>query len=157
MHFYYGWVVVAVLFTVSLSAGASAGFTFGLFVLPIGTELGLSHAALGWTQTARLGASGLASLAIGPLIDRHGTRLLIPIGGTVTALGLWVIGSISSYWIILTMFAMLGLFELHVPGNLLTTVPIGKWFVRKRGKAAAIVALGIAAGGAIFSLSHPKR
>lgn len=154
MHFYYGWVVVAVLFTVSLFAAATAGFTFGLFVLPMGTELGLSRAALGWTQTARLGASGVASLAIGPFIDRYGTRVLIPVGGAVGATGLWVISSANSYWIILAMFAMLGLFEFSIPGNLPTTVPIGKWFVRKRGKAAAITALGIAAGGVIFSLSH---
>ena len=154
LRFYYGWVVVAVLVTVSFSAAATAGFTFGLFILPMGTELGLSRTALGWTQTVRIGATGVASIVLGPLIDRYGTRVLIPFGGSVTAVALLILGSADTYWVILILFAVIGLFELHIPGNLLTTVPIGKWFIRNRGKAAAIAALGIAAGGMTFSLTH---
>jgi sugar phosphate permease len=154
MRLYYGWVIVATLFLVSLVSAASVGFTFGLFVLPMGTELGLSRAALGWTQTARLGANGVSSLILGPLIDRYGTRLLIPVAGVVSAAALWIMSETSAYWVILLMFGLLGVVEFHFPGNLLTTVPVPKWFVRKRGKAAAITAAGIAGGAIVFALTH---
>lgn len=154
MRPYYGWVIVATLASVSLVSAATVGFTFGLFVLPMGSDLGLSRAALGWTQTARLGANGVSSLFLGPLIDRYGTRILIPIAGVVSASALWLMSESSAYWIILVGFGALGVVEFHFPGNLLTTVPVGKWFVRKRGKAASLAAAGIAIGAITFALTH---
>ena len=154
MRPYYGWVIVATLASVSLVSAATVGFPFGLFVLPMGSDLGLSRAALGWTQTARLGANGISSLFLGPLIDRYGTRILIPIAGVVSAGALWLMSESSAYWIILLGFGALGVVEFHFPGNLLTTVPVGKWFVRKRGKAASLAAAGIALGAILFALTH---
>jgi len=154
MRPYYGWVIVATLTSVSLISAATVGFTFGLFVLPMGSDLNLSRAALGWTQTARLGANGVSSLFLGPLIDRYGTRVLIPLAGVVSAGALWLMSESSAYWIILLGFGALGVVEFHFPGNLLTTVPIGKWFVRERGKAASLAAAGIAMGAITFALTH---
>lgn len=154
MRVYYGWVIVATLFFVSLTSAATAGFTFGLFVLPMGNDLGLSRAVLGWTQSARLAANGLSSLAIGPLIDRYGTRILIPIAGGISAIALLTISRSSSLWIIIVMFGLLGATELHVPGSLLTSVPVAKWFTQKRAKAASFAASGIAIGGLIFAFIH---
>ena len=154
MRLYYGWVIVATLFVVSLVSAATVGFTFGLFVLPIGSELGLSRAAIGWTQTARLGANGVSSLMIGPLIDRYGARIMIPVAGAASAAALWLMSESSAYWIILLGFATLGVVEFHFPGNLLTTVPVAKWFIVKRGKAVSLAAAGIAVGGIIFALTH---
>jgi MFS family permease len=154
MRAYYGWVIVAVLSSVSVISAATVGFTFGLFVLPMSSDLSLSRAALGWTQTARLGANGVSSLFLGPLIDRYGTRGLIPFAGVVSAGALWLMSESSSYWAILLGFGALGVVEFHFPGNLLTTVPIGKWFVRKRGKATSLAAVGIAMGAITFALTH---
>ena len=154
MHYYYGWVIVAVLASVSFASAATIGFTFGLFILPMGSDLSLSRAAIGWTQTARLGANGVSSLFLGPLIDRYGTRVLIPVAGMVSASALWLMSESSSYGVILLGFGILGIAELHFPGNLLTSVPIGKWFIRNRGKATAIAALGIGAGSIILAPIH---
>jgi predicted MFS family arabinose efflux permease len=44
----------------------------------------------------------------------------------------------------------MGIVAIGGPANLTTTVPIAKWFVRKRGRAMAIVTIGPFAGGVIF-------
>ena len=48
------------------------------------------------------------------------------------------------------IFGAIGITSLGGPGALLTTVPISKWFVEKRGKALAITSLGVPIGAMIF-------
>lgn len=151
---YYGWAIVATLWIVNVGAHAAATFSFGLFVLPMSADLGVSRGVIGWMQTVRLVASGVSSLAIGPLLDRHGARFMIPVAAIGTAIGLFGISQAEGLALIFLFFGLLGLSGLSAPGNLMITVPIAKWFVRKRGRALALTTFGAAVGGGGFAVIH---
>ena len=72
--FYYGWVIVAAFFLLNAAGQASGTLNFGLFVIPMAEELGLSRQAIGWAQTMRLWASGASGFLIGRWLDRRGPR-----------------------------------------------------------------------------------
>ena len=50
----------------------------------------------------------------------------------------------------IVIFGIMGIAGMGGPGALITTVPITKWFIQKRGKALAIASLGVPIGAMIF-------
>jgi MFS family permease len=151
---YYGWVIVGVMWLVSLASQASATFTFGLFVLPMSNDLGVSRAAITWLQTVRLVGNGSTSFLFGPLVDRFGPRLLRPTAAAIGGVSLILASRADEVWMLLVLFGVIGAAGVTAPNNVLINVPVAKWFIRRRGRAVAFVAFGGAAGGSIFAVVH---
>ena len=147
---FYGWKIVFVMAITSSMTMALGTLNFGLFIKPMGDELLIGRSYFGWASTARQIVGGLTSPILGPWIDKYGARILLPIGVTITGIGLILLGFNSSGIIMILIFGVIGITSLGGPGALLTTVPISKWFVEKRGKALAITSLGVPIGAMIF-------
>jgi sugar phosphate permease len=141
---------VAVLSLASAATMVMGGLTFGLFIKPMGDELGLGRAVFGWAQTARQVANAVVSPTTGQLIDRFGVRVLLPVAIGVSALALVGLAAVTQGWQLVALFGLMGLAGLAGPGSLVTSVPIAKWFVRRRGRAMAVATLGNPIGGVIF-------
>ena len=151
-RFFYGWVIVGVVFLSNIVANGGGQFTFGLFVLPMAADLGVSRGTIGWLPMARLVATAVSSVPLGRAADRFGARVLLPVAAVIMALALFAITRANAFVVVLALFAVLGLADFSAPGNVITAVPITKWFVRKRGRAIAIITMGFAVGGGSFAL-----
>ena len=169
---YYGWVIVFVMATAGAVSMAMGSLNFGLFIKPMGDSLSIGRAWFGWAQTVRQVASALTSPAVGILIDRYGSRVMLPVAAIVTAgamIGLSfthesvsaIVGVGSSFGMafasdtvaalfMVAMFTFMGLVGMSGPGALVTSVPVLKWFVRNRGRAISFMALGIPVGAMVF-------
>ncbi len=147
---YYGWVIVAVMWLVNFSTMATGNLSFGLFVLPMGGELGMSRGLLGWAITARRMAAGVSSFIVGRLIDRYGPRVLIPVSAAIIGVALLAMSRVNSPWQVIAIFGLLGMTGLAAPQNIMTSVPVAKWFQRKRGMALALAVSGLGIGGVFF-------
>ena len=132
---------------VSMGMGS---LNFGLFIKPMGDELGIGRAAFGWAQTARQGASSATSPLVGWLLDRYGSRVMLPVAALAGGAAMIGIAYMTSAWHLVVLFIVMGLVGMSGPGALVTTVPVLKWFVRNRGKAVAYVGLGIPVGALLF-------
>ena len=148
--FFYGWVIVAVMAATGAVSMGMGSLNFGLFIKPMGDELGIGRAAFGWAQTARQGASSATSPLIGWLLDRYGSRVMLPVAALATGGALIGLAYVTSAWHLVVLFVVMGLVGMSGPGALVTTVPVLKWFVRNRGKAVAFVGLGIPVGALLF-------
>ncbi|MSQ09022.1 MAG: MFS transporter [Dehalococcoidia bacterium] len=129
---------------------ALGSLNFGLFIKPMGDDLGIGRSWFGWAGTAQQVATSATSPLIGRLVDRFGARLLLPLAALVTCGALTGLAFIHSAWQMVALFAVTGLLGLSGPGNLVIAVPVLKWFVRNRGKAIAFMSLGISVGAVIF-------
>ncbi|MCY4579903.1 MAG: MFS transporter [Chloroflexi bacterium] len=150
---YYGWVIVAVMATAGAVSMAMGSLNFGLFIKPMGDTLGIGRAWFGWAQTVRQVSSAVTSPPVGWLIDRYGSRVMLPVAAIVTAsamVALSFLNDASDAWLMVAMFALMGLVGMSGPGALVTSVPVLKWFVRKRGQAISFMALGIPVGAMVF-------
>jgi len=146
-RFFYGWVVVAVL---AVTGGLTMGMgslNFGLFIKPMGDDLGAGRAIFGWAQSSRQFASAFTAPLVGPLIDRFGVRVMLAVAALLCAGAMVGLSIIDAGWQIIVLFAMMGVVGINGPGALVTTVPITKWFVRRRGTAMAYTSLGVPLGG----------
>ena len=147
---FYGWIMVAVMTAVGSLSMALGTLNFGLFIRPMGDELGIGRGVFGLAQTARMTAAAVTSPIVGRLIDQIGSRLLVPLAAFITGAALMAVANISQGWQLVMLFALMGIIGIGGPSNLTTTVPIAKWFVRQRGRAMAIVTAGPFVGGILF-------
>ena len=151
---FYGWYVVLAVTLITTLGNGLAGFTFGLFVVPMSMDLGVQRGLIGWLPTARLAANSGASLLLGPLVDKHGARILLALAAALAAATLFGISRAPSYGVVLALFFVLGVVDFSAPGHVLTAVPVAKWFTRLRGQAIGVIGIGIAAGGILYSILH---
>ena len=150
-RFYYGWVIVATMFIVSVAQTAQYNPAISVFVKPITQEFGWSRT----TFSTAIGIGGIVgaglAVVIGPILDRRGPRIptliaFMLLGGVVMSLS-----QISEVWqfytIIITNRALNTGFLSIVAG-----VVVSKWFIRRRGRAMSFSITGIRIGQAIFPL-----
>jgi MFS family permease len=149
-RFFYGWVIVGVMAAVGGLSMALGTLNFGLFIKPMGDELGIGRATFGWAQSSRQIASALTALKVGSLLDLYGARVLLTISAAITGLAVAALAFVDAGWQLIALFALMGVVGMSGPGALVSTVPVTRWFVRKRGKALATMSLGNAFGGLIF-------
>ena len=149
-RFFYGWVIVATMFAINFSTMATGTLNYGLFVLPMQQELGLSRATFGWMQTTRRLSAGVLSFAVGWLIDRYGPRVYIPVAALMIGGCLILVGMSSHAWQFIVLFSLVGISGLAAPNGLVTSVPVAKWFVRRRGRALAFSTAGLGISGIVF-------
>ena len=149
---FYGWTIVGAFFFLNLVGQASGSLNFGLFVLPMSEELGLSRQLIGWAQTMRLWASGLGGVILGRWLDRYGPRGPMLVAIVVAVGGLLLLAGAQSAGALFGVMLALGASGWTTPGGgaLIATVPVAKWFVRMRGRATGIVQIGLGIGGVVF-------
>jgi MFS family permease len=135
------------MFAVNFSTMATGTLNYGLFVLPMHGELGISRATFGWMQTTRRLSAGVLSFAVGTVIDRYGARVYICIAALVICACLVLVSYSSEPWQFIILFGIIGMSGVAAPNGIVTSVPVAKWFNRKRGRALALASSGLGIGG----------
>ncbi len=107
-------------------------------------------ASLGWSRSVLTGAvtvQSILSLVASPIIgiatDRYGPRLVMATGATIAAICYLALGQITEPWQLYVLYAIAVACGLTAAGPLVTETTVAKWFVRQRGRALAITAMGI--------------
>lgn len=148
LPFYYGWIVVAVVFF-SMALGVNARTAFSLLFPPILDEFG-------WPRGITAGAFSFGFLVaaaltpmLGRLMDARGPRVVMELGVAVMAAGLLLAPLARSPW---HLYATLGVL---VGGGSVALGYTGQaqflpsWFVRRRGLAMSIAFSGVGIGSII--------
>src|SRR5690349_4290770 len=79
LPFFYGWVVVAVIF-VTMAVGVNARTAFSLFFPPIISEFGWERGLTAGAFSFGFVVSAIVSPLIGRLMDRAGPRVVMEVG-----------------------------------------------------------------------------
>jgi MFS family permease len=153
---FYGWFIVGVAFLCWFAADAFGYYTFGLFIGPITRELGWTTVMITGSLTLRTVIGGLLGPLIGPLVDReHGARVVMSIGVLVAGAATIAVSRVHSLWQIYLFFGVFGAIGMIGFGGLVTNTVIAKWFIRKRGRAMGVAAMGVSISGLVFvPLAH---
>lgn len=148
---FYGWVIVAAALIMNIAASPTNALSFSFFITPMSEDLGWSRSELALGLTFRLGIAGLTAPLVGMLVDRIGARALGTLAGLLTGFTLIGLAFVNDLWLYYLLFALSGLSGFGGPaGQLLTTVPVAKWFNARRGRALAIASVGVPLGTALY-------
>jgi sugar phosphate permease len=136
--------VVASLLTIG-----STVYVFGLLVLPISKEFGLSRAEVNMGMMAYLTGAAIWGAFVGRVIDRTSIRVVMPIGGLLLTAGFVAIAATSSPRLMLAAIFFLIAMGMCCGGSLAANTVTARWFRRRRGRAMGLMALATSAGGFI--------
>ncbi len=150
-RFFYGWFIIGVSFLCWFAADAFGWYTFGIFLGPIKRELGWTTLMLTGAMTLRTVVAGLSGPAIGPLADtRHGARIIMSLGILIAGAVPLMVSRVNALWQWYLFYGVIGGLGMVGYGGLVTNTIIAKWFIRKRGRAMGIAAIGVSISGVVF-------
>ena len=139
---FYGWAIVAVGFLSHLVCAFHMSSTLSVFLKPLTEDLHVSRGLFSLLRSGEIVIGAAMAPFIGPLVDRYGGRWLVAGGALMATAGFLLLGVVAEFWqfllIRLSLVTLGGVFMCQV----VITVTIARWFVRKRGRAVAIASLG---------------
>lgn len=144
---YFGyWIILAGFLTQFIAVGMT-NYVVGSFMIPMTDEFGWSRAEFSASRSIGQIVLAATGFIIGSSIDRFGGRRFMLVGGTVLALSLHSLSSVSTLtqWLVINGFVLTA--GAAMVGNLVVNVTLGKWFVEKRGRAVALAGMGISLAG----------
>ncbi|MDX2203230.1 MAG: MFS transporter [Hyphomicrobiaceae bacterium] len=149
LPFFYGWVVVGVVF-VSMAIGVNARTAFSLLFPPMLSEFGWDRALTAGAFSFGFLVSALLSPVLGRLVDRHGPVLLNELGVVMLAAGLLLAPYTTEPWhLYLTLGVLVGGGSVCL-GYSGQSLFLPNWFVRKRGLAMSLAFAGVGIGSVIL-------
>ena len=149
LPFYYGWVVVAVVF-VSMALGVNARTAFSLFFPPMLDEFGWDRGLTAGAFSFGFLVSAVLSPVLGRVMDSHGPRVVNEFGVGCIAAGLLLATLATEPW---HLYATLGVLVgagsvcLGYSGQALF---LPAWFERRRGLALSVAFAGVGAGSIVM-------
>jgi MFS family permease len=145
IRFFYGWVVVAVVF-VTMGVGVNARTAFSLLFPPILAEFGWDRGVTAGAFSFGFLVSAVLSPTLGRLMDRRGPRMVMEIGACLMAAGLMLATLVRQPWhLYLTLGVLVGGGSVCL-GYTGQALFLPNWFVRRRGLAMSLAFSGVGVG-----------
>jgi MFS family permease len=149
LPFFYGWLIVAVVF-VSMAVGVNARTAFSLLFPPILEEFGWARGLTAGAFSFGSLVSALLSPALGRLMDRRGPRVVVELGIGLMAGGLLLAPLVREPWhLYVTLGVMVGGGSVCL-GYTGQGLFLPNWFVRRRGLAMSLAFSGVGVGSVIL-------
>lgn len=148
---FFGWWIVLTGVLSGVASAATSPHIAGFFLIPMTGALGIGRASFSMVYSIRTVSDGAAGPVVGRLLDRYGPRLLMAAGGVVAGFALMSLVAVQNFWQFTLAMGVFGIASAACMERLVPMVTVARWFVRKRGRAIALVSTGMSIGLAIFS------
>lgn len=141
------WVVFGAVTGLLVCNGPVLGFTFGVFLKPLGADMGWNRGEASFALSAGGILSAIAVPVIGAMMDRWGIRRVALPGIVIYTFCLSLVAlSPRSLWAFTMLFAL-----AEMTSAIQTPIGYAKaiaaWFDRRRGLALGIAMSGVGIGG----------
>ncbi len=146
---FYGWLIVLIsLITVAISYGIR--YSFSVFYVAILSEFGWSRAETALVFSINVIVYGVSAPIAGLAIDRFGPRKLLTAGAITLAIAAAASSQTGQIWHLYLLFGVIASLGICVTGYVTNAAIVSRWFIKRRGTALGIFALGFAMA---FSMS----
>jgi MFS family permease len=146
LPFFYGWWVVIATAAIVLLTTGTFFYGFSTLVDPFEDEFGWSRGLIGGAFSVALVASGVSAPVAGHLVDRLGAPRLLLVGVLLMGGGFLFLGQIQAAWQLYAGMTIAAV-GMSVAGPVVCMVAIAHWFVKKRGRALALMSCGVGTSG----------
>lgn len=149
MRIYYGWYIVAITMLVFMLSLGSTIYAFGLFVLPVADDFGLSRANINTGIILLNFGMAIFAPLVGRVVDNFPVRRVMLISACLFGAS-FIILSISHNILLSASILALPLpIAVLSAGTLTSPALVARWFTIHRGRAMAIAAIGISLGSIV--------
>jgi predicted MFS family arabinose efflux permease len=148
---YYGWCIVAISIVANMLVVGSTYTAFGLFVLPVSTEYGLSRADMNTAMILLNFAGAAVAPVIGRMLDRYPARRIMTVCALLLGTSFAVIALSRSLWLSAAMLTLPLAAGVNGAATMTMNVLTARWFVAQRGRAMALSVLGLSLGSVVMA------
>src|SRR6201997_1689707 len=146
---HYGWVVVAVTFTVLLvSAGMRAAP--GVLIVPLEDEFHWSRATISFAVGVNILLYGLIGPFAAALMDRFGVRRTMAVALALTAAGVALSPLMRQSWQLILLWGVVVGTGCGAIGSFLAAYIPARWFRARQGLVVGVLMASNAAGQLVF-------
>lgn len=151
-RFTWGWMQVLVAFLIqSIGAGALM-YAYSIVAVPLDEAFQPTRLQLMLGMTFMMLGSGFISPWLGATIDRKPLRKLLVLAIAATAIGFLLLSFVTAISQVHIIYGLLMSFGVAMLGPLAASTLVSRWFMRRRGLALGIAAMGTSFGGFLFPL-----
>ena len=136
-----------------LGSGVS-NVTMAVALKPITEDLGWSRTLTSSAITFGSVAGGLLAPLIGPLADRLGPRILLPVGAALVATCVMLLSLTDEPWQFYATFVPGRAFAETLLTGVVPMTAVTNWFYLKRPRAIGLVALSVPLGSFVLALFY---
>jgi len=148
---YYGWVLVSIAMLVSMLVYGTTYHAFGLFVIPVSSEYGLSRADMNTAFVILEFGTAAMSPLVGRLLDFFPLKRIMFVSVLLLGFSFAVLGLSHSIWV--SAAAIFLPLSAGMLGAAVLTMSLlmAHWFKAQRGRAMMISVMGVSLGGVVVS------
>jgi len=146
---YFGWYVVAAAIAANALLFGATYSAFGLYVLPVSAEFGLSRADMNTSLIFLNVGNAIISPLLGRLLDRVSARWIVVGSALLFGASLTILGLSESLWINAAVIIFPLALSMAGAGSLTMMALVARWFVAQRGRAMTLAAMGNAVSGVL--------
>ena len=148
---YRGWYIVTAIFFANWMGAGIGVPIYGLFYVPIRSSLSLTNLMLSLPPVIRNLTTHFMGPIVGPLVDKFGPRYLMTMGAIIAGFSTFLMSTADNFWEIILYFSIIGASGHACLSHIVTNTTLGRWFIKKRGRATGIATTGINVGEAIMA------
>lgn len=154
LSFFYGWIIVAIAMLAGFLGSGVSNVTMSVTLKPITEDLGWSRTLASSAITIGSLAGGLLAPLIGPLADRLGSRVLLPLGAALVGTFVICLSLTHEAWQFYATFVPGRALAETLLTGIVPMTAVTNWFYLKRPRAIGLVALSIPLGSFALSLLY---
>lgn len=144
---FYGWWIVASVFTAQLFMVGFYTYGYPLIIVPVKEDFGASDKQVNLIMTFGTIVGLVAPPLIGPLVDRWSARGLMLLGTLFLITALGTLSVTQDIYQFVAAFALLVGAANVLLGPMTGSTVVSRWFTTSRGRALGIAATGTSIGG----------
>ena len=146
---YYGWMIVAVTFLVSLTTAGAMGLP-GALILPLGREFGWNTEQISGALALRILLYGLMAPFAAALIERYGLKRIILSALLLIACGLLLALAMNKFWQMVVLWGFVVGFGTGMTALVMSAIVATRWFTERRGLVIGVLTASSATGQLVF-------
>jgi predicted MFS family arabinose efflux permease len=146
---YYGWMIVAVAFFVSVTTSGVMGLP-GALMLPLGREFGWNTEQVSGALAIRILLYGLMAPFAAALIERYGLRRVVLCALLFISCGLILALAMRTVWQLVLLFGVIVGLGTGMTALVFSTIVATRWFTERRGLVIGILTASFASGQLVF-------
>jgi MFS family permease len=147
---YHGYWIVVAAFTCLFIVSGLGYYAFGLFVIPIQSDMGWGRADIMAAFTIFFLVQGLASPLIGWALYIIEPRKIIAAGALAATLGFILLSQMEDHRSFYLSYALVGV-GMAAVGHVPVSTVVSNWFMKRRGTAIGVASTGVGAGGLVLA------
>lgn len=148
---FYGWFLVGLtLFLQSVGVGTTL-YMYSVIAGAIGQDMPSGRTVLMLGSTGMLVVGAMLSPLLGRMLDRYSMKWIVIGGGAALGIGFILLALSSHIWQVVVCYMLFMSAGLTALGSVPASTLLARWFVRYRGLAIGISALGTQFGGFAYT------